>query len=66
MKKVVVMGGSFNPPTIARQKMLRAMSEEDDRLDEDDVECKNPGNRYTTETMNYMQKKCAIPRRGKF
>ena len=102
MKKVVVMGGSFNPPTIAHQKMLtyvveqlgadkgvfvpspysyvyakmvqkgmpeealpdevrlemlRAMCEDDARLDVDDVECRNPENWYTTETMNYMQEK---------
>jgi len=102
MKKVVVMGGSFNPPTIAHQKMLiyvveqlgadkgvfvpspysyvyakmekkgmpeetlsdevrlemlRAICEDDVRLDVDDVECRNPENCYTTETMNYMQEK---------
>ena len=102
MKKVVVMGGSFNPPTVAHQKMLiyvveqlgadkgvfvpspysyvyakmervgmpeeaipddvrikmlRAICEEDPRLLVDDIECKNPENWYTTETMNYMQEK---------
>lgn len=102
MKKIVVMGGSFNPPTIAHQKMLiyvveqlgadkgvfvpspydyvyakmeragmpeetlpdevrlnmlRAMCDDDPRLEVDDVECRNPENWYTTETMNYMQEK---------
>lgn len=28
MKKVVVMGGSFNPPTIARKKMLTYVVEQ--------------------------------------
>lgn len=102
MKCIVVMGGSFNPPTIAhremllhvvqmlgadkgvfvpspydyvyakmeragmpeealsdavRLKMLQAMCEDEPRLDVDDVECRNPENWYTTETMNYMQEK---------
>jgi len=100
MKKVVVMGGSFNPPTIAHQKMLiyvveqlgadkgvfvpspydyvlnkmeragmpeealsdevrllmlRAMCEDDPRLEVSDVECCISEDWATTETMNYMQ-----------
>lgn len=102
MKKIVVMGGSFNPPTIAHQKMLLyivkqlgadkgifvpspysyvyakmekagmpeetlpdkirldmlgAMCENQPLLEVDDIECRNPENWYTTETMNYIQDK---------
>lgn len=98
--KIVVMGGSFNPPTIAhlkmmqsaldqlgaekgifvptadkslrrkmrragfpeevlseetRMEMLRAMVEEDPRLDVTDVEYQHPKHWYAQETMGYIQ-----------
>lgn len=98
--RIVVMGGSFNPPTIAhlkmmrsaldqlgaekgffvptadkslrrkmrragfpeevlpegtRMEMLRAMAEEDSRLDVTDVEFKHPKHWYAQETMGYIQ-----------
>ena len=98
--KIVVMGGSFNPPTIAhlkmmqasldqldaekgffvptadkslrrkmrragfpeevlpeetRMEMLRAMAEEDSRLDVTDVEFQHPKHWYAQETMGYIQ-----------
>ena len=101
-KSIVVMGGSFNPPTIAHHKlmkaameqlgankgifvpvsakylqrkmrkagfpdevlseetriaMLRAMCEEDSRLEIEDVEMKHPKGWYTLETMRYVQEK---------
>ena len=102
IKTIVVMGGSFNPPTIAHHKlmkaameqlgankgifvpvsakylqrkmrkagfpdevlseetriaMLRAMCEEDSRLEIEDVEMKHPKGWYTLETMRYVQEK---------
>ena len=101
-KSVVVMGGSFNPPTIAHHKlmkaamdqlgadkgiyvpvsakylrrkmrkagfpdevlseeariaMLRAMCEEDSRLEIEDVEMKHTKGWYTLETLRYVQEK---------
>ena len=98
--KIVVMGGSFHPPTIAhlkmmrsaldqlgaekgffvptadkslrrkmrragfpdevlseetRMEMLRAMAEEDSRLDVTDVEFQHPKHWYAQETMGYIQ-----------
>lgn len=98
--KIVVMGGSFNPPTIAhlkmmqsaldqlgaekgffvptadrslrrkmrragfpeevlseetRMEMLRAMAEEDSRLEVKDVEFQYPKQWYAQETMGYIQ-----------
>lgn len=102
IKTIVVMGGSFNPPTIAHHKLmkaameqlgadkgiyvpvsakylrrkmrkagfpeevlseetritlLKAMCEEDPRLDVEDVEMKHPKGWYTLETMRYIQEK---------
>ena len=102
IKSIVVMGGSFNPPTIAHHKLmkaamdqlgadkgiyvptparslrrkmrkagfpeevlseetritlLKAMCEEDPRLDVEDVEMKHPKGWYTLETMRYVQEK---------
>ena len=102
IKTIVVMGGSFNPPTIAHHKlmkaamdqlgadkgiyvpvsakylrrkmrkegfpdevlsevtriaMLKAMCEEDTRLEIEDVELKHPKGWYTLETMRYVQEK---------
>jgi len=100
IKSIVVMGGSFNPPTIAHLKMmrsaldqlgaekgffvptadkslrrkmrragfpeevlseetrlamLRAMAEDDPRLDVTDVEFQHPKHWYAQETMGYIQ-----------
>lgn len=100
--KIVVMGGSFNPPTVAhlslmkaaldqiggdrgvflpsshlyvrtkmtkaglgeevfseniRLEMLKAMTEDDDRLDVDDVEFHFTEKRYTYQTMTLLQEK---------
>lgn len=102
MKPVVIMSGSFNPPTIAhhrtmlavmdrlkaekgfyvptpakalrykmrkagtpeevlsearRMAMLRAMAEEDPRLEVEDVECRHPRHWHQTETMDYFGEK---------
>lgn len=102
IKSIVVMGGSFNPPTIAHHKlmkaamvqlgadkgiyvpvsakylrrkmrkagfpdevlseetritMLRAMCEEDSRLEIEDVEMRHPKGWYTLETLRYVQEK---------
>ena len=102
IKSIVVMGGSFNPPTIAHHKlmnaamdqlgadkgifvpvsarylrrkmrkagfpeeviseevriaMLKAMCEEDYRLDIEDVEIRHPKGWYTLETMRYVREK---------
>lgn len=102
IKSIVVMGGSFNPPTIAHHKlmkaameqlgadkgiyvpvsakylrrkmrkagfpdevlseatriaMLKAMCEDDTRLEIEDVEMKHPKGWYTLETMRYVQEK---------
>ena len=101
-KSIVVMGGSFNPSTIAHHKlmkaameqlgadkgiyvpvsakylrrkmrkagfpdevlseatriaMLKAMCEDDTRLEIEDVEMKHPKGWYTLETMRYVQEK---------
>ena len=102
IKSIVVMGGSFNPPTIAHHKlmkaamdqlgadkgiyvptptrslrrkmrkagfpeevlseeirlaMLRAMCEEDSRMEVEDVEMKHPKGWYTLETLRYIREK---------
>lgn len=54
-EKIIVMGGSFNPPTIAHQRLLLAMAEDDERLSADDLEFTRKEKGYTYETMLQLQ-----------